>query len=166
MDYYTNSGEKWSSEEENNLLQEYNEKKLDINEIGKIHKRTPGGISSKLAILGVISDRFSGRGQQEYLRSDLYKEICSINREKKKEIEKRKKDKIEKKLLETKKREEEYQKNVTFWEKQKESKKENSFICIKECDYLDLKEELTDLKIQLKKIKNMIKKLAIYEFDD
>ena len=80
MDYYTNSGEKWSSEEENNLLQEYNEQKLDINEIGKIHKRTPGGISSKLAILGIIPDRFSGRGQEEYISSDLYKEICSINR--------------------------------------------------------------------------------------
>ena len=96
MDYYTNSGLKWSSEEENNLLQEYNEQKLDINEIGKIHKRTPGGISARLAILGVISDRKSARGQEEYIRTDLYKEICSINREKKKEIEKRKKDKIEK----------------------------------------------------------------------
>ena len=36
MDYYTNSGEKWSSEEENNLLHEYNKQKLDINEIGLI----------------------------------------------------------------------------------------------------------------------------------
>lgn len=166
MDYYTNSGLKWSSDEEEKVINEYNEQKLDINEIGLIHKRTPGGISSKLAILGIIPDRFSGRGQQEYISSDLYKEICSNNSEKKKEIEKRKKDKIEKKLLETKKREEEYQKNITFWEKQKESKKQNSFICIRECDYLDLKEELSNVKIELKEIKNMINKLAIYDFDD
>lgn len=142
MDYYTNSGLKWSPEEEEQIIREYNEQKLDINEIGLIHKRTPGGISSKLAILGVIPNRFSGRGQEEYIRSDLYKEICSTNREKKKEITEKRKSILEK------------------------SKKESSFICIKEKDYLELKEELSDVKIELKKIKNMIKKLAIYEFDD
>ena len=142
MDNYTNSGEKWSSEEENKLLHEYNEQKLDINEIGLIHKRTPGGISARLAILGIIPDRKSGRGQEEYISSDLYKEICSTNREKKKEIAEKRKNKLEK------------------------TKRESSFICIRECDYLDLKEELSDLKIELKEIKNMIKQLAIYEFED
>lgn len=57
MDYYNNSGLKWSSDEEEKVINEYNEQKLDINDIGKIHKRTPGGISARLAILGVIPDR-------------------------------------------------------------------------------------------------------------
>ena len=142
MDYYTNSGLKWSSEEENNLLHEYNKQKLDINEIGLIHRRTPGGISSKLAILGIIPDRHSGRGQEKYINSNLYKEICSNNSEKKKEISEKRKNKLEK------------------------NKRESSFICIRECDYLDLKEELRDVKDELREIKNMIQKLAIYDFDD
>ena len=42
MDYYTNSGQLWSSQEEEQLKKEYNENNLDINEIGRIHKRTSG----------------------------------------------------------------------------------------------------------------------------
>ena len=133
MDYYTNSGQKWLKEEENKLLQEYNEEKLDINEIGKIHKRRPSGISARLCKLGIINERSSARGYEEYINSSLFKINKDIRRENR---------------------------------KSRSSKKDNSFICIKECDYLELKEELTDVKIELKEIKNMIKKLAIYEFDD
>ena len=142
MDYYTNSGLKWTSEEEQKIIKEYNEQKLDINEIGLVHKRTPGGISSKLAILGIIPDRHSGRGYDKYIQTDLYKEICSINSEKKKQISEKRKEKLEK------------------------NKRESSYICIHECDYLELKEELSDVKDELREIKNMIKRLAIYEFDD
>lgn len=160
MDYYTNSGQKWTTEEEEKVINEYNNLNLDINEIGLIHRRTPGGISARLAILGIIPDRHSGKGYDKYTQTDLYKEICSNNRERKK---RGRKTKIEKKALETIKREEEYQKNITFWENHNNK---NSFICIKEKDYLDLKEELSDVKNELKVIKNMIKELAIYEFDD
>jgi len=65
MDYYTNSGQPWYDQEEEQLKKEYNEQKLDINEIGKIHKRTPGGIGSRLCILGVIEHRVSARGYSE-----------------------------------------------------------------------------------------------------
>tara|TARA_B110000858_G_scaffold155740_1_gene177942 strand:- start:167 stop:469 length:303 start_codon:yes stop_codon:yes gene_type:complete len=76
MDYYTNSGKPWFDKEEEQIKKEYNEDNLDINEIGKIHKRTPGGIASRLCILGIIHNRFSARGDKEYRDSDLYKEIC------------------------------------------------------------------------------------------
>ena len=142
MDYYTNSGLKWTSEEEQKIIKEYNEQKLDINEIGLIHRRTPGGISARLAILGIIPDRHSGRGYDKYIQTDLYKEICSNNSEKKKQISEKRKEKLEK------------------------NKRESSYICIHECDYLELKEELRDVKDELREIKNMIKRLAIYEFDD
>ena len=42
----------------------------------------------------------------------------------------------------------------------------NILITIKQSDYNELKEELHVVKNQLSEIKDMIKKLAIYEFDD
>ena len=73
MDYYSNSGQMWSTKEDEELKKEYNEKNLDINEIGKIHKRTPGGIGSRLCVLGIIENRLSARGYIEYKNSNLYK---------------------------------------------------------------------------------------------
>ena len=144
MDYYTNSGQSWSDQEEEQLKKEYNEQKLDINEIGKIHKRTPGGIGSRLCILGIIEHRLSARGYTEYKNSNLYREICEKGPPKK---EKRTKEPKEKKI--------------------KTSVSEsNILITIKQSDYNELKEELYDVKNQLNEIKNMIRKLAIYDFDD
>ena len=144
MEYYTNSGQSWSDQEENQLKKEYVEQKLDINEIGKIHKRTPGGIGSRLCILGVIEHRLSARGYLEYKNSDLYKEICEKGPPKK---EKKPKEPKEKKV-----RSSVYESNV--------------LISIKQSDYDELKEELYDVKEQLSEIKNMIKNLAIYDFND
>ena len=144
MDYYTNSGQPWSSQEEDQIKKEYNEDKLDINEIGKIHKRTPGGIGSRLCILGVIEHRLSARGYSEYKNSDLYKEICEKGSPKK---EKKPKEPKEKKV----------KTSIT---------ESNVLISIKQSDYYELKEELSDVKEQLSEIKNMIKNLAIYDFDE
>ena len=144
MDYYTNSGQSWSDQEEEQLKKEYIEQKLDINEIGKIHKRTPGGIGSRLCILGIIEQRLSARGYTEYKNSNLYREICEKGPPKK---EKRPKEPKEKKI--------------------KTSVSEsNILITIKQSDYNELKEELHDVKNQLNEIKDMIRKLAIYDFDD
>ena len=144
MDYYTNSGQPWYDQEEEQLKKEYNEQKLDINEIGKIHKRTPGGIGSRLCILGIIEHRISARGYTEYKNSDLYREICEKGPPKK---EKRPKEPKEKKV-----------KTSVF--------ESNVLITIKQSDYNELKEELHDMKEELSEIKNMIKNLAIYDFDD
>ena len=147
MDYYTNSGQSWSDQEEEQLKKEYIEKKLDINEIGKIHKRTPGGIGSRLCILGVIEHRLSARGYSEYKNSDLYREICEKGPPRKEKKPKEPKEPKEKKV-----RTSVYESNV--------------LISIKQSDYDELKEELYDLKEQLTEIKNMIKNLAIYDFND
>ena len=140
MDTELESIDHQMKEEIKNIKEKYDQN-LDINEIGSIHRRTPGGISSKLTILGIIPNRYSGRGYDKYIKTDLYKEICENTSEKRNRIQKKEK--------------------VTM-----EKKRERSFICIKECDYLDLKEELSEVKEELKEIKNMIKKLSIYEFDD
>tara|TARA_B100000035_G_scaffold285668_1_gene269410 strand:- start:3823 stop:4257 length:435 start_codon:yes stop_codon:yes gene_type:complete len=144
MDYYTNSGQPWYDQEEEQLKKEYNEQKLDINEIGKIHKRTPGGIGSRLCILGIIEHRLSARGYTEYKNSNLYREICEKGPPKK---EKRPKEPKEKKI----------KTSVT---------ESNILITIKQSNYNELKEELHDVKNQLNEIKDMIRKLAIYDFDD
>ena len=144
MDYYTNSGQSWSDQEEEQLKKEYIEQKLDINEIGKIHKRTPGGIGSRLCILGIIEHRLSARGYTEYKNSNLYREICEKGPPKKEKISKESKEK-----------------------KIKTSVTENNIlITIKQSDYDELKEELYNVNNQLNEIKNMIRKLAIYDFDD
>lgn len=147
MDYYTNSGQSWSDQEEEQLKKEYNEQKLDINEIGKIHKRTPGGIGSRLCILGVIEHRVSARGYTEYKNSNLYREICEKGPPKKEKRPKEPKEPKEKKI-----------KTSVF--------ESNVLITIKQSDYNELKEELYDVKEQLSEIKDMIKNLAIYDFDD
>ena len=155
MDYYTNSGQLWSSQEEEQLKKEYNENNLDINEIGRIHKRTPGGIGSRLCILSIIENRVLARGYTKYRNSDLYREICEKGSPKK---EKRPKVPKEKRPENSFK------------------KKGDIYITIKQSDYNDLKEditeikekleEITEIKLQLNKIKKMIKKLTIYDFDD
>ena len=147
MDYYTNSGQPWYDQEEEQLKKEYNEQKLDINEIGKIHKRTPGGIGSRLCILGIIEHRISARGYTEYKNSNLYREICEKGPPKKEKRPKEPKEPKEKKV-----------KTSVF--------ESNVLITIKQSDYNELKEELHDVKNQLSEIKNMIKNLAIYDFDD
>ena len=46
---YTNTGKKWSGDEINNLLNEIKEKTIE--DISKIHKRTVGGIRSRLKVI-------------------------------------------------------------------------------------------------------------------
>ena len=147
MDYYTNSGQPWYDSEEDQLKKEYNEDNLDINEIGKIHKRTPGGIGSRLCILGIIENRVSARGYSQYKNSDLYREICKKGPPKKEKQPKEPKEPREKKI----------RTKVT---------ESNVLISIKQSDYDNLIEEIYEVKNELNEIKNMIRKLAIYDFDD
>ena len=53
--------------------------------ISKIHKRTPGGIISRLLKREYITTRNSVRGYDLYRNSDLYKEIVETNKKNKKE---------------------------------------------------------------------------------
>jgi len=86
--YYDRSGKPWPEEEDNQLLKEYNEDKMDIIEIGHMHKRTPGGIAYRLKRIDVITNQIDARGYQEYQASDLYREIISSGSRRNKSKEK------------------------------------------------------------------------------
>jgi len=67
------AGKPWSNEEDQQLINEYTVDKLNVLEICEIHKRKPGGITSRLKRLNLIDIRQNARGYSEYLESDLYK---------------------------------------------------------------------------------------------
>ena len=106
---FKNAGEPWTQEEDIQLNELYNKDMLDIMEISKIHNRAPGGIISRLTKNNYISNRISARGYLKYKNSDLYKEIVSKNKEKKKteivDVDKpEKKTSIEKKIHQQRKK--------------------------------------------------------------
>jgi len=57
-----NRFKKWTDNEIKDLINEYNEKKLDINEIAKLHQRSSCGISYKLVEQKLVKDRNDCRG--------------------------------------------------------------------------------------------------------
>ena len=73
--YYIHSGKAWDKSEDDALIKEY--ETMDINKIGIIHKRTPGGIAYRLQTLGIIPLRFNAKGYDEYIKIKLYQEIKS-----------------------------------------------------------------------------------------
>ena len=77
-----NVGKSWTQEEDTMLVKLYNNEKLDIFQIAKIHQRSPGGIVLRLLKNKLILDKKLARGY------DLYK------LDKKKEIRKNDSDKI------------------------------------------------------------------------
>ena len=143
--YYTNSGTKWSLEETEQLKKEYLIDKINIGEICKNHKRFIGGITSRLQVLGLINEYDDTRGYIDFITTNTYKEMEK-----------------EKKMLYNQRRKEKKVKS----EKEIEEVNNNIYITIKKNDYNELKCELLHLKSELYDIKNMIKKLAIYEFED
>ena len=140
-DEYTRVGEPWLASEDAELIQEYNTEKMTLIQIAKIHKRRPGGISSRLKHLNLVQDKRCIRGVEEYQQSDLYKELC------KEEVERR-----EARHQETK------------------EKKENTRPTNKVMESIQEKTELSELKKDVKEIKESLNKLmemiqAIYEFE-
>lgn len=67
----SNVGKRWKVGENEQLLKLYNEDKLDINEIAKLHLRNPRGIAARLVTLKVI----------DYLRDARGYELSDIDRE-------------------------------------------------------------------------------------
>ena len=135
---FKNAGEPWTQEEDTQLNKLYNEDMLDIIEISKIHNRAPGGIISRLFKYNYIVNRQSARGYIAYKNSDLYKEIVSNNKDKKKtEIA----DKSEKKNKPT---------QIDYIELQNDVK--------------EMKNEIKELKNNIKELTEMMK--AVYDFED
>lgn len=141
---FKNAGESWSPEEDKQLNKLYNEDKLDIMEISKIHNRAPGGIISRLCKHNYVQNRMSVRGYIEYTNSEMYKEIVARNKEKrKKEI-------------------------VVKPEKIKQL--DNISINVNVSDYIELRTDVNEMKNDIKELKNTLKELvemlkAIYEFE-
>ena len=79
---FTRAGKPWSQIESQELVKEYNTDQLNLLDICKIHKRMPGGITSRLRRLNLVDMRSEARGFSEYQQSALYKEICKSNEEK------------------------------------------------------------------------------------
>jgi hypothetical protein len=79
--YYDRSTDVWTEEEQEQITKKYNDDQMNIIQIGNLHKRTPGCISSQLQKIGVISNRIDVRGYPEYKISALYQEIISMPRQ-------------------------------------------------------------------------------------
>jgi hypothetical protein len=144
---FKNAGEPWSIEEDLQLSKLYNDDMLDVMEISKIHNRAPGGIISRLSKHNHIANRTLARGYMKYKDSDMYKEIVSNNKDKKKpEVAiKPKKNKI--------------------------AQIDNVFISINKNDYVELKDSVKTMNNEIKELKTTIKELvemmkAVYEFED
>ena len=83
---YNLAGQPWETAEDKQLIKEYNTDNLTLLEICRIHKRMPGGIMSRLKRLGLVQMKDSARGYDEYLKSDLYKLVSKITKERKQEV--------------------------------------------------------------------------------
>jgi hypothetical protein len=77
LSYYTNSGAPWFDTEVETLRKEYVDDKLDLLQISKLHKRTPGGIASRLVILKVVATNEDIHGYADYKASSLYKDALN-----------------------------------------------------------------------------------------
>ena len=77
LSYYVNSGAPWFESEIENLKKEYTENNLDLLQISKLHKRTPGGIATRLVILKLADDINNVNGYLEYKSSILYRDALA-----------------------------------------------------------------------------------------
>jgi hypothetical protein len=143
-DYPTNTGVKWTTEEENTLLQEL-DKNINIEIIAQTHNRTIGGIV----------------GRQRTIAYDMYVKNMSIE-----EIVK--KTKLDKELItETiiKKEKDNTQRKVKAELKPKiEPHKYEPIKISLENEIIEMRSEIKELKNTIKELVGMMK--AVYEFED
>ena len=144
-EYPSNMGQKWSDEEEILLLQELNDN-IDIGIIAQKHNRTIGGINSRCQEIAY----------KMYLKKLSIEEII-------------KQTKLDYNCIEQtiQKR----QNNTSKKLKNKEVDNDNIFISINKNDYIELQNELKEIKLEIKGLKNTINELvemmkSVYEFED
>jgi hypothetical protein len=144
---FSQTGKKWSIEEDQQLITEYNTGN-DIVEISQIHKRLPNGIATRLVSLNVIEYKINARGYTTYKNSEYYQNY--LNSEKRKGYQEKivlnKSKKIEKEL-----------------QTQNKLLTTNNNLEIIQ-DISNIKNELKEIKTSITELKEMLK--AIYEFDD
>jgi len=117
-------------------------------EISKIHCRAPGGILSRLKLLKYITHRQLARGYDLYKKSNFYKQAIQINKE-------NYKNNLTEKLAQT----------------IKPSQLDNTLISIHKNGYIELLNDVKEMKKEMKDVKNSIKEIvelmkAVYEFED
>jgi hypothetical protein len=138
LEYYNRQKEYWNDKELQDLRSEYEIKEMTISQIADIHHRTPGSISYKLKNLGLITHNTLSRGYSDYKNSKLYMKIVETGKindsEKKIKKETKQKDKTENNIL-----------NVQFKE------------------IYDMRNEIADLKKDVKEILRIMN--ALYDFE-
>lgn len=133
----------WSSQEDEQLNNLYNEKLMDIIEISDIINRSPGSIISRLCRNKYISNRTSARGYITYKNSELYKSIVASGEGKK----------LNKQTTKT-------NENISI----------NINGISTTCEYIELKNDVKEVKNEIKELKNNLKELiemikTVYEFE-
>lgn len=146
LEYYNRQKEEWDDKEIQNLRNEYEKKEMTISQIADIHFRTPGSISYKLKYLGIVNNNTESRGYLDYKNSNLYNEIVSSGK---------KKDSIKK--TESKKRGVNMSDNEITLKIKAESN--TSFT-----EIIELRNEITDLKKDVKEILRLMN--ALYDFEN
>lgn len=159
LEYYDRMKEPWDEVELDNLKEEYNIRGLTINEIGDIHRRTPGSISYRLKNLGLITHFTLSRGYLDYTNSDLYKEIMDANKVKDSEKQERK-ELRELKKLENEKRLVPSSLLISFGDL---NDIRNEITSMK-TGLASLRVEVTGLKADVKEILRLIN--AVYDFEN
>jgi hypothetical protein len=76
LEYYDRQKEEWLEDELQALRSRYENQELTISQIGDLHRRHPGSILYKIRKLGLVTHQALARGYLDYIKSDLYKEIC------------------------------------------------------------------------------------------
>jgi hypothetical protein len=134
-------GKKWSIEEDQQLLTEYNSGN-NIVEIAQLHKRLPNCIATRLVRLNIIENTIDARGFREYKNSNYYQTYL--------QSEKRQNFTEKVSLNKTKTKISNLISTIT----------DNADIYQ---DISNIKKELNDIKASIFELKEM---LNIYEFDD
>jgi len=95
-EYPSNTGQKWTDEEESVLLDEL-DKKLDIDTIAEMHKRTAGGIISRCREIAykLYTKNIDMQEIMLKTRLDRTQIIDAINRRKNQPVKKEKMEKVE-----------------------------------------------------------------------
>lgn len=150
---FSQTGKKWSIEEDQQLITEYNTGN-DVVEISQKHKRLPTGIATRLVSLNIIVDKIHARGYTTYKNSEYYQNYLISEKRKgyQEKIATNKSKRIEK-------------------EQEQETEIENKTLLITKNNDLEITQDISNIKNELNEIKTSIDELkqmlkAIYEFDD
>ena len=146
-EYPSNMGQKWTDEEEELLLEELNNN-IDIETISQKHNRTVGGIESRRK--EIVYKMYLKKMSDEEIIKKTKLDYDSI-----KQIIEKKQNNSKKQII----------------EKKQTKEIDNVFISINKNDYLELQNDVKNMKKDINDVKNTLRELvemmkAVYEFED